>query len=109
MDGFESVPLHAIRGYSLKAWGDWDHRAGYDIRDNRTNRGYPAVPMKMLSLATIGVGTLCLLVAVVEKLVGKYLLGVAPVNYVHVAAALFLLALALMCHGRCCCQDCEKK
>ena len=54
----------------------------------------------MLSLAAIGVGVLCLIVAVVEKFVGTNLLKVAPTNYVLLASAAFLLAIALMCHNR---------
>ena len=56
--------------------------------------------MKTISLAAIGLGSIGLIVAIVEKFVHKNLLEVSPANYVHVAAALFLLAVALMCHGR---------
>jgi hypothetical protein len=58
----------------------------------------------------IGVGTLCLIMAVVEKFTGVHYLKVSPVNLVHSASALFLLALAVMHHGRCyCCKEEEKK
>ena len=56
--------------------------------------------MKTLSLALIGLGTLGLLVAIVENFLGKHLLHIAAANYIHTASALFLLAVALMCHSR---------
>ena len=73
------------------------------------DRGIYGSPMKALSLALIWVGALGLVVAVVEKFIGKHLLGVSPANYVLVASALFLLALAMMYYGRCYCTDSEKK
>ena len=61
--------------------------------------------MKTLSLAAIGVGMVCLVVAVVEKSVGPNLFKVAPTNYVHLASAFFLLSVALMCHDRFYCSN----
>ena len=66
--------------------------------------------MKTLSLATIVVGVLCVLAAVASKFMNVNILKVTPVNFVHSANALFLLALAVMHHGRCyCCKEEEKK
>ena len=66
--------------------------------------------MKTLSLASIGVGVLCLLAAVAGKFLGTNVLYVTPVNFIHSANALFLLALAVMYHGRCyCCKEEAKK
>ncbi|MBK8859076.1 MAG: hypothetical protein IPN11_15770 [Opitutaceae bacterium] len=66
--------------------------------------------MKTLSLVTIVVGVLCLLAAVAGKFMGLNVFKVEPQNFVHSASALFLLALAVMHHGRCyCCKEEEKK
>ena len=65
--------------------------------------------MKTLSLASIGVGILCLLAAVAGKFLGYNVFKVEPQNFVHSASSLFLLALAVMYHGRCYCGKEEEK
>jgi hypothetical protein len=56
--------------------------------------------MKMISLSVIGLGVLCLIEAVVGRFTGHHLFTVDPIKYVHMASALFLLAVAVMCHCR---------
>ena len=56
--------------------------------------------MKTITLAVIGSGVLCLIVAFVETLIQVYLLKVHPMSLIVLASSLFLLAIALMCHAR---------
>ncbi len=82
----------------------------HQYRDILAHAEHNSVRMKTLSLVTIGVGVLCLLAAVAGKFMGVNVLKVTPVNYVHSANALFLLALAVMYYCRCyCCKDGDSK
>jgi len=56
--------------------------------------------MKMISLAAIGLGVICLIVSVVEHFAGANLLRIEPIKYVEMASAMFLFAVAAMCYGR---------
>jgi len=60
--------------------------------------------MKMVSVAVAGVGVLALVLAIVEKLFAFQVHGVAPSGYLRFAETLFLLALVVMCYGKCCCS-----
>lgn len=60
--------------------------------------------MKMVSASVAVVGVLALVLAIVERLFSFQVLGVAPGSYLRFAETLFLLALVVMCYGKCCCS-----
>lgn len=59
--------------------------------------------MKIASLIVMILGALALLFAVLERLLGIHIWMSNPTGYLRGASALFLLALALMAYGKCCC------
>jgi hypothetical protein len=65
--------------------------------------------MKMVSASVAVVGVLALVLAVVEKLFSFQVDGVAPSGYLRFAEALFLLALVVMCYGKCYCCCCKEE
>ncbi|RPI24133.1 MAG: hypothetical protein EHM61_17955 [Acidobacteria bacterium] len=52
--------------------------------------------MKITSLLVIAAGILSLLLGFVERAFNTFILGIAPTNFLGLAATLFLLALALI-------------
>ena len=60
--------------------------------------------MKMVSASVAGAGVLALVLAIVERLFSFPCHGVAPGSFLRLAEALFLLALVVMCYGKCCCS-----
>ena len=65
--------------------------------------------MKMVSIAVAGAGVIALVLAVAEKLCTFQVLGGAPSSYLRFSEALFLLALVVMCYGRCYCCCCKEE
>lgn len=65
--------------------------------------------MKTISLAVIGAGAVTLIVALVETMIGQYLLHVHPMSLIVLSSCLFLLAISLMCHARFYCAKPEQK
>jgi Na+/H+ antiporter NhaB len=59
--------------------------------------------MKMVSASVAVVGVLALVLAIVEKLLSFQVDGVAASGWLRFAEVLFLLALVVMCYGKCCC------
>lgn len=59
--------------------------------------------MKMTSMIVTVLGVIALVLAVVDKLMGIHIAGVAATSYLRGACTLYLLALAVMCHGKCYC------
>ena len=65
--------------------------------------------MKMVSASVAGAGVLALVLAIVERL-GTFLVhGVAPSSWLKLAEVLFLLALVMMCYGKCYCCCCKEE
>jgi len=52
--------------------------------------------MKLVSLAVTLVGVLSLLLGGIERALHTFVFNIAPVNYLSVAATLFLLALVII-------------
>ena len=65
--------------------------------------------MKIVSASVAGVGVLALVLAVVERLFSFQVHGVAPGGLLRLALALFLLALVVMCYGKCYCCCCKEE
>jgi hypothetical protein len=65
--------------------------------------------MKMVSVAVAGAGVLALVLAIVERLLSFQLMSVAAGSYLRLAETLFLLALVLMCYGKCYCCCCKEE
>jgi len=53
-------------------------------------------PMKLVSLAVTLLGVLALLLGGIERALHTFIFSIAPVNYLTVAATLFLLALVII-------------
>ncbi|HTZ21816.1 MAG TPA: hypothetical protein VMC06_13115 [Opitutaceae bacterium] len=65
--------------------------------------------MKIVSASVAVAGVLALVLAIVERL-GLFLIhGVAPGSLLRLAVALFLLALVVMCYGKCYCCCCKEE
>jgi hypothetical protein len=56
--------------------------------------------MKMISMIVTVLGVLALILAVVDKLMGMHVAGVAATSYLRGACTLYLLALAVMCYDK---------
>jgi hypothetical protein len=56
--------------------------------------------MKMISMIVTVLGAIALILAVVDKLMATNIVGVSPGGYLRGATALYLLALAVMCHDK---------
>jgi hypothetical protein len=65
--------------------------------------------MKMVSASVAVAGVLALVLAIVERLFTFYVLSVAPASWLRLAEVLFLLALVLMCFGKCYCCCCKEE
>jgi hypothetical protein len=65
--------------------------------------------MKMVSGSVAVVGVLALVLAIVERLLSFNVLSVAPASWLRFAEVLFLLALVLMCFGKCYCCCCKEE
>jgi len=65
--------------------------------------------MKMVSASVAGAGVLALILAIVERLFSFPCHGVAPGSFLRLAEALFLLALVVMCYGKCYCCCCKEE
>jgi hypothetical protein len=59
--------------------------------------------MKMTSMIVTVLGVIALILAVVDKLMGTQIAGVAATSYLRGACTLYLLALVVMCYGKCYC------
>lgn len=56
--------------------------------------------MKMISIAVAGLGVLALILAIVERLAGFQVMGLAPMSLLRGAMTLYLLALVLMMYEK---------
>jgi hypothetical protein len=65
--------------------------------------------MKIVSASVAGVGVLAVVLAILEKLFSFHALGVGPGGCLRFAVALFLLALVVMCYGKCYCCCCKEE
>ena len=65
--------------------------------------------MKMVSIAVAGAGVLALVLAIVERLFSFSCHSVAPASWLRLAEVLFLLALVVMCYGKCYCCCCKEE
>ena len=64
--------------------------------------------MKIVSASVAVAGVLALVLAILEKLCSFHVLGVGPGSCLRFAEALFLLALVVMCYGKCYCCCCKE-
>ena len=65
--------------------------------------------MKIVSASVAVAGVLALVLAVVERLFSLPCHSVAPGSFLRLAVALFLLALVVMCYGKCYCCCCKEE
>ena len=65
--------------------------------------------MKMVSVVVAGAGVLALVLAIVERLFSFPFHSVAPGSFLRLAEVLFLLALVVMCYGKCYCCCCKEE
>ena len=65
--------------------------------------------MKMVSASVVVAGVLALVLAIVERLCSFQVHGVAAGSFLRLAVALFLLALVVMCYGKCYCCCCKEE
>jgi len=65
--------------------------------------------MKIVSASVAGVGVLAVVLAVVDRLFALKILGVEPGGFLRFAQTLFLLALVVMCYGKCYCCCCKEE
>ena len=65
--------------------------------------------MKIVSALVAAAGVLALVLAVVERLFAFTCHGVAPGSFLRLSVALFLLALVVMCYGKCYCCCCKEE
>ena len=65
--------------------------------------------MKMVSASVAVAGVLALILAIGERLFSCQIMGVAPSSLLRLAIALFLLALVVMCFGKCYCCCCKSE
>jgi hypothetical protein len=56
--------------------------------------------MKMISITVAGLGVLALILAIVERLGGFQIMGLAPISLLRGAMTLYLLALVLMIYEK---------
>ena len=56
--------------------------------------------MKIVSLLVAVAGVVALALGVIERALNTYIMDVAPMNYLGLAATLFLLALVVMAFDR---------
>ena len=64
--------------------------------------------MKMVSALVVVAGVLALVMAIVERLFSFTCHGVSPGSYLKLAEVLLLLALVVMCYGKCYCCCCKE-
>ena len=65
--------------------------------------------MKIVSALVAVAGVLALVMAIVERLFTFTCHSVAPASWLKLAEVLFLLALVVMCYGRCYCCCCKEE
>jgi hypothetical protein len=65
--------------------------------------------MKIVSASVVVAGVLALVLAIVERLCSFQVHGVAAGSFLRLAVALFLLALVVMCYGKCYCCCCKEE